>query len=194
VGKPSRRAVPVPFVLLPFVLVSPDLDTIIGLFYAGRASLGQFVRVEADEMPEVYRALLAHEHHMTVTVEAHHGSPVDVRVLDRRVTPTHYARQIVLTRQRDGRVVQYGIMRVNLKWLDAEVRDEVRSERKPLGRILIERDVLRRIQLFSLWRIVPSPRLRELLELDTDAETVYGRTAMIECNGEPAIELLEIVK
>ncbi len=175
--------------------MSPDLDTIIGLFYAGRASLGQFARVEPVEMPEAYRALLAHEHHMTVTVEAHHGSPVDVRVLGRRETPTHYAREIVLTRQRDGRVVQYGIMRVNLKWLEPEVRNEVRSEKTPLGRILIEHDVLRRIQLFSLWRIAPSPRLRELLELEVEApRDVYGRTALIDCNGEPAIELLEIVK
>jgi chorismate-pyruvate lyase len=173
--------------------VSPDLDTIIGLFYAGRASLGQFAQVGPHEMPEVYRSLLAHEHHMTVTVEAHYGCPVDVRVLDRRVTPTHYAREIVLTRQRDGAVVQYGIMRINLKHLAPEAQDEVRRERAPLGRILIQHDVLRRIQLFSLWQIAPSPRLRDVLELETEHD-VYGRTALIECNGEPAIELLEIVK
>src|SRR4029453_14658101 len=76
--------------------VTPDLDTIIGLFYASRAALGPFARVEPHEMPDVYRSLLAHEHHMTVTVEAYHGGPVDVRVLDRRITPTRYAREIVL--------------------------------------------------------------------------------------------------
>jgi chorismate-pyruvate lyase len=175
--------------------VTPDLDTIIGLFYASRAALGQFARVEPHEMPEVYRSLLAHEHHMTVTVEAHHGGPVDVRVLDRRITPTRYAREIVLARQRDGRVVQYGIMRIDLKCLEPEVRDEVRSEKTPLGRILIQHDVLRRVQLFSLWKITPSTRLQEMLELEAEPpRDVYGRTALIDCNGEPAIELLEIVK
>ena len=175
--------------------VSPDLDTIIGLFYAGSASLGQFARVEPREMPDVYRSLLAHEQHMTVTVEAHHGCPVDVRVLERRITPTHYAREIVLTRQSDGRVVQYGIMRINLKCLEPEVRDEVRSEKTPLGRILIAHDVLRRIRLLSLWKITPSPRLREALELPAEApRDVYGRTALIDCNDEPAVELLEIVR
>jgi hypothetical protein len=86
-------------------------------------------------------------------------------------------------------------MRVNLKWLAPEVQDEVRSERTPLGRILIQHDVLRRIQLFSLWKITPLARLREVLELPPEpVADVYGRTALIECNGEPAIELLEIVK
>jgi chorismate-pyruvate lyase len=146
-------------------------------------------------MPAVYRSLLAHEHHMTVTVEAHHGCPVDVRVLARHVTPTRYAREIVLTRQSDGRAVQYGIMRINLACLDAEVRDEIRSEKTPLGRILIQHDVLRRIRLFSLWKIKPAPQLRHALELDVEPPgEVYGRTALIDCNDEPAIELLEIVR
>jgi chorismate-pyruvate lyase len=174
-------------------IVIPDLDTLIGLFHAGRASLGQFDQVEPDDMPAVYRTLLAHEHHMTVTVEAHYGCPVDVRVLERRITPTHYAREIVLTRQSDGRAVQYGIMRINLRVLGPEIQAEVRSEKAPLGRILIQHDVLRRIQLFSLWRIAAAPLLLSALELETPRD-VYGRTAIIDCNDEPAIELLEIVK
>jgi chorismate-pyruvate lyase len=166
---------------------------LIGLFHAGRASLGEFAHVEPAEMPTVYRALLAHEYHMTVTVEAHYGCPVNVQVLNRLVTPTHYAREIVLRRQSDGQVVQYGIVRINLGYLSAEVREEVGSEKTPLGRILIQHDVLRQIRLFSLWKIAPTVRLLDALELDQPRE-IYGRTALITCNDEPAIELLEIVK
>jgi chorismate-pyruvate lyase len=173
--------------------VTPDLDTLIGLFHQGREELGDFAEVEATELPAVYRKLLAHEHHMTVTVEAHYGCPVDVRVLDRRITSSHYAREILLTRQTDGVVVQYGIMRVNLAYLDAAVRAEIERESVPLGRILIDHNVLRSISLFSLWRIAPAPHLCEALELDWP-RVIYGRTAMIYCDHEPAIELLEIVK
>src|SRR5262245_44560244 len=148
---------------MPFETVSPDLDTLVRLFHDGRSALGVFAPVESGQMPAVYRALLSHEHHMTVTVEAHYGCPVDVRVRARNITPTHYAREIVLTRQSDGRPVQYGIVRINLASLSPEVTAEIRSERTPLGRILIQHEVLREVHLFDLYRITPSVLLRGAL-------------------------------
>ena len=59
---------------------------------------------------------------MTVTVEAHHGCPVDVKVLDKVMTQRHYARKILLLRSTDACVVQFGIMRVCLEYLDPPVR------------------------------------------------------------------------
>ena len=174
-------------------VVTPDLDTLIGLFHDSADALGAFREVEAADMPGLYRELLAHEHHMTVTVENHHNTPVDVKVVDRRINASHYARQIVLTRQTDGQVVQYGIMRAHLASLAAEVRTEIESEAVPLGRILIRHDVLRRIHLFSLWEVRPSRWLADILKLES-FQPIYGRTALIYCNHEPAIELLEIVQ
>jgi chorismate-pyruvate lyase len=173
--------------------VTPDLDALVGLFHADAAELGRFDEITPDDMPPVARTLLAHEHHMTVTVEQHHGCPVDVVVLRKHVTAKDYAREILLTRQSDGAVVQYGIMRVQFQFLDAETRTEIESESAPLGRILIRRDILRSIRLCTLWQISPGPRLRQVLELSGHAP-LYGRTALIYCNGDPAIELLEIVK
>jgi chorismate-pyruvate lyase len=173
-------------------LQSPDLRRLAELFYDSLADLGQFAQVQPDALPNVYRRLLAHDAHMTVTVEEYHQDSVDVRVLGRVVTPTHYARRILLMRHRDGRVVQFGIMRVNWAWLDPQVRTEIEQEDTPLGRILINHDVLRRIRLSAVWRVAPSVELRRLMELKTPQVT-YGRTAIIECDHEPAIELLEIV-
>jgi phenylpyruvate tautomerase PptA (4-oxalocrotonate tautomerase family) len=62
----------------------------------------------------------------------------------------------------------------------------------PLGRVLIQHNVLREVQLTSLWRINPAEELRNLLDLPA-GQIIYGRTALIYCNGEPAVELLEIV-
>lgn len=170
----------------------PDLRTLTSLFHARRESLGEFGEVGIEQVPEPYRRLLAHNDHMTEAVEALHGCRVDVRVLQRQASETHYAREILLARQSDGAVVQYGIMRVSFAYLPDEVRDKIRAEQTPLGRILIEHNVLRRVQLFSLRRV----ELGEVLAGHfgrPSGSVSYGRTALIECNQVPAIELLEIV-
>lgn len=169
-----------------------DLEELSRLFYPSLASLGRFEEVAAEQMPPPYQRLLNHEHHMTVTVEEFHGCPVDVQVIDRHRSETHYARKILLVRQSDRTVVQYGIMRVNWRHLSAEVRAAVEDEGTPLGRILIEHNVLRSIELRSLWRVTPGVELCHFFGLPPDGET-FGRTALILCDHEPAIELLEIV-
>ncbi|MBC8353291.1 MAG: hypothetical protein H8E66_14935 [Planctomycetes bacterium] len=178
--------------LTPSRQATPELKALVHLFYPSLDDLGAFKEVAESEMPEVPRKLLWHDAHMTVTVESHHGSSVDVRVLDTKLTPTHYSRRILLTRQSDGRVVQFGIVRLNSTFLGEDVRKEIESETTPLGRVLIEHDVLRDVRLLSLWRIEPGDDLVKVFGLDRP-ETCYGRTALIYCNGLPAVELLEIV-
>lgn len=172
--------------------VMPDLDELAALFYPSTAALGRFEEVSAEEMPPVFQKLLAHNNHMTVTVEGYHRSPVNVQVLDRTLQGDHYSRKILLSRQSDGGVVQYGIVRIDFAQVDPQVRHKIESEGIPLGRVLISHNVLREVELVSLWRIEPGDELRELLGRDRD-EVVYGRTALIHVAGEPAVELLEIV-
>jgi len=168
------------------------LESLVTLFYACLDDLGDFVEVRAEAIPAVDQKLLAHQNHMTVTVERHHRSPVDVRVLETHISGEHYARKILLARQSDGAVVQFGIVRLNFAHVDAEVRREVESQKIPLGRVLIAHNVHREIHLLRLWRIEPGPDLQKLFGISSN-QTIYGRTAIIDCNGEPAIELLEIV-
>ncbi len=133
--------------------VVPELETLVALFYDAPEALGEFIEAAPAAIPPVYRRLLAHDHHMTVTVERHHGTPVDVRVLEFQSTERHYARKILLTRQTDRRVVQFGIMRLDFKHLSAEVRREIESQSAPLGRILIAHKVLREVELFKLYEV-----------------------------------------
>lgn len=129
---------------------------------------------------------------MTVTLEQFHGSAVDVHAVQKREDGVAYAREILLSRQSDNAIVQYGIMRVRLEFLSNPVRTKIIKANTPLGRILIEHNVHRRINLFSLWEVEPAARLAELMQLDPP-RTVYGRTALIYCDNVPAVELLEIV-
>jgi len=170
----------------------PALDHLVSLFYRDIAELGAFEEVLAESVPEPYRRLLAHHEHMTVAVEKHHGCPVDVAVIAAQRSGDYYSRKIVLHRQTDKRPVLYGIPRLNLRLVDEDVRREILSENKPLGRVLIDHNVLREVQLASLYRVVPGSDLCELFSIDKPLAT-YGRTAFIYCDGFPAVELLEIV-
>jgi chorismate-pyruvate lyase len=170
----------------------PALDYLASLFYDDLAALGAFEEVLVEAMPEPYRKLLAHHEHMTVSVEKHFGCPVDVEVLTSQKSGDYYARKIILHRQTDGRVVLFGIPRLNLRLVSDEVRHEILSENKPLGRVLIDHNVLREVQLASLYRVTPGAELCRLFAVPAPLAT-YARTAFIYCDGYPAVELLEIV-
>ena len=169
-----------------------ELDLLIQLFYDDPDRLGRFQEVNPDDVPDPSRQLLVHNKHMTVTVEKYHSSPVDVDVLQTRRDGDHYSRKIVLTSQSDGQAVMFGIVRLDSAVLSPDVRDEIEAQRTPLGRILIDHNVLRVVKLLNLFRIDPGEDLATALQLETGS-TCFGRTALIFCDGAPAIELLEIV-
>jgi chorismate-pyruvate lyase len=148
--------------------------------------------VPPGRVPAPYQQLLVNEHHMTLTLEAHHGDLVDVKVLEYRVAGDSYARKILLALQKSGRVVMFGLMRVNFQYCSDEVRREIVSGQTPLGRILIEHNVLRRIEPTAFLRVFPAPAMEEWFGLDQPRPT-YGRFALIHCDEQPAVELLEIV-
>lgn len=169
-----------------------ELDLLIKLFFNDSAELGHFKEVSADGVAEPSRSLLAHDHHMTVTLEQHHDSPVEVRVLESRLDDHHYSRKILLSRKTDGAVVQYGIVRLDRSVLSPEVQQEIEQQAAPLGRILIDHNVLRSVKLLSLLKIQCGPDLAEAFGIQV-GDICFGRTALIYCDGSPAIELLEIV-
>jgi hypothetical protein len=162
------------------------------LFFPGLSVLGQFEPVTFDELPGDYRALLAHNEHMTVALETWHKSSVDVEAIDVAQGDSSYARASVLRCQTTGRVVQFGIMRIWLDCLPAEVRNEIVSQSEPLGRILIRHGLLREVEVLTLWRITPGPVLCEHLHLDGRTH-IFGRSAQILVDERPTVQVLEIV-
>jgi chorismate-pyruvate lyase len=143
-------------------------------------------------VPPPYHDLLVHSHHMTVTVEAHHGDLVDVRILDRRLDGDFYTRKILLALQGSGRVVQFGVARVYLNYCSQPVREAIVAGRTPLGRILIEHNVLRVVEPTAFLRVHAGPAVAKWFGLSQPRST-YGRLAVIYCDGKEAIEVLEIV-
>jgi chorismate-pyruvate lyase len=169
----------------------PNLEDLFSCF-PPTDDLPRYEIIPADEVPAPYHELLVHEHHMTVTVEAFHGSQVDVRILARRHQGSSYARKILLVLQSTGRIVQFGIVRIDLDLCSEPVRQEIVAGRTPVGRILIRHDVLRRIEPTAYLRIDPDPAQLAWFGL-TQPRPFYGRLAIIHCNDHPALELLEVV-
>ena len=169
-----------------------ELHSLVGIFFADVSQLGKFREIVAAETPEPQHALLNHEHHMTVTVEKFHSCPVNVEVIQATKTEQSYSREILLRKTTDQTIVQYGIVRLNFEHLAAEVIREIEAKETPLGRILINHNVLRQVKLLSLYEIVPGLRMQEVCNLSPE-HSVYGRTALIYCDDKPAVELLEVV-
>jgi chorismate-pyruvate lyase len=175
----------------PAPTAGPDLRALYALFPPGDHE-PEYEFVPPDEVPPPYHGLLVHEHHMTVTVEEFHGEAVDVRVLAKNRTGNSYARKILLVTQQTRRVVQFGIVRINFDYTSAAVRAAIEAEDTPLGRILIEHNVLRRIEPTGFVRVIPGKAMMEWFGLGRPQPT-YGRLAYIHCDNQPAVELLEVV-
>lgn len=169
-----------------------ELDSLVQWFGIGLSQLGKFEPVAARDLPPDFANLLDHHGHMTVTVEAFHDSLVDVQVIDEHRNGDLYGRRSLLTRRSDGQTVQYGVMRIDLRRLPEKARREVESHAAPLGRVLIRNNVLREVELIALWRIQPGDELRKRLVIPT-GEPIYGRSARILLDKQPAVELLEMV-
>jgi len=162
-------------------------------FFDSPERLGPLTPVGEADLPADYLTLLAHTGHMTITLEAWHESLVDVRVVREVKEPDRYARHSLLSRRTDGRIVQSGIMRIDLTGLPPQVRGAVELGECPLGRILIRAGLLREVELRALWRIAAGPTLAGELAIRPGA-VIYGRSARILVEGRPAVELLEIVR
>lgn len=172
---------------------SVNLDRLVHTFYhdvSGSRALAAFEAVESA--PEPYDRLLNHNEHMTVTVESHYGQSVDVVVHRTTREGVWYAREITLVTSESRQIVQYGIVRLKTDAVAPAVWQEIEEQKTPLGRVLIEHNVLREVQLCGLWHVQCGQCLASLMH-QVIGSIAYGRTALIYCDGEPAIELLEIL-
>ena len=171
---------------------APTLDHLYRLF-PDSPDRPDAVEVPPDDVPAPYHDLLVHTQHMTVTVEEFYGSPVDVRVLNCRRADNEYARKILLTLKDDShRVVQFGLVRINLAVCPEPVRNAIIEGKTPLGRVLIQHDMLRRIEPVAFLRVVLAPTMAEWFRVPAGTES-YGRLGVIYTGKQPAVEVLEIL-
>ena len=168
-----------------------ELNSLISMFGGAERLITSAEHIPSSQTPEPYKQLLVHDHHMTVTMESFHGDQVCVEILESQHSNNAYSRQIVLKLMETSRVVQFGIVRFHLEYVTPTVRDEILAGQTPLGRVLINHNVLRHIDLGAVMQIVAGHDLARALQTQVGTVT-YGRLATIFCNRVPAVDLLEI--
>ena len=148
--------------------------------------------IDATAIPDPQCRLLVHDRHMTATLNNHYGQHAALRVLEVRRENGVYRRKILLTIDGGAKVVEYGLMRLNLVELPEPARHDVLSETLPLGEILARYDLLTRVDSRHYLRFPETSPIVDYFDQKQRVEA-YGRLAMIYCNGRPAVELLEVV-
>lgn len=151
----------------------------------------QVVIIPPSWIPEPYRKMLVHHVHMTVTVEEYYKETVSIEVLASRRVGESYGRETLLQIP-DKKSVQFGAVRIDLTCCSEAVRNSILDEKTPLGRVLIDNNVLRRIEPTAFLQITPGPKLAGWFGL-TRPETCYGRLGVIFCDDRPAIAVMEIL-
>jgi hypothetical protein len=162
------------------------------LFHTPPERFAKFSGVASDDMPPGPRALLDHSSHMTLAMERFHGGPVSLVVVARRQCEDgRYAREILLT-DPSGRVVQAGIVRIDLARFSEANAAAIRSESTPLGRILLAAGLHCDVHDVELVRLHPGPEFASVVGSPSTSPS-FGRVASIGLDGVTIIELLEIV-
>jgi chorismate-pyruvate lyase len=149
--------------------------------------------VSPDALPGNIRRLLAHEQHMTPTLRDHFGGELRLEVLDHRQNSDEYARKILLWNNGAGtgrdRLVEFGIVRMDLSSVSREAAEDIVSRRTPLGDILRTHGVLTRVRPHWYLRIPADCEISRYF----DSQAVFGRLATIDVHGCPAVNLFEAV-
>jgi hypothetical protein len=158
----------------------------------GQALQPQCVVVQPNDIPHPIDELLVHHEHMTEALRRRYGRPVEVSVLDEKLDGDFYTRKVSLTPAGGDAVVEWGVVRLELRYMSEAVRAEILAKERPLGEILIRHDVHRRIKPRWFMRF---PARGPMLTFFGEAgdRPLYGRIGTIYCDERPAIELLEIV-
>lgn len=161
-------------------------------FFDDLAWIDACTEASAKDIPRGVHDLLVHHNHMTATLVEHYGQPVALDVVDQRQSGDQYRRKIVLTVDA-GRVVEFGIVRLDLRFTSPPARAAILERKTPLGDIFGQYQVLTRVE--PLWYLQFPPESPPVQYFRPPSlGPAYGRIAMIHCDGQPALELLEVVR
>lgn len=163
-------------------------------FYAQQGmALPPIVSIPGEEVPPPYRSLLVHDDDMTPTLEHFHGGQIHVTVMRRQQRGDHYYREVVLSRDCDDAPVEFGAIKISLKLFTAEARQEILSERLPLGRILAVQKIRHTSKPKAFLRVESDDFINKALQLE-GTHILYGRrNTLWSPDQKPLAEIVEIL-
>jgi chorismate-pyruvate lyase len=131
---------------------------------------------------------------MTSRLEAFHEDSIQLEVL--RVAEMDeqiLEREVLLRRQRDGRVVEYGAIEIHVDIFSEGLRALITQGKLPLGGLLNHNGVSYFSEPSAFFSVVPSPVLCGLLNSREDA-LLYGRANVLRrSDGALIARIVEIL-
>lgn len=126
------------------------------------------------EIPQPYRSLLVHDSDMTRTLEQHGGDRAILRPLSTFVSGASYFRRVLLVREKSGRPLAMGAIRVRLDVFPVRLRKKILAGEVPLGRILREGRFAYTSTVKALLAVQPTPDMMGIFWMP-ESKVLYGR-------------------
>lgn len=146
----------------------------------------------SQAIPQPYHGLLVHDRDLTPTLEAHHRSPLHIRVLQSEQQGTRYHRRVVLITT-DGRAVSQGEIEIHLDRLPESIVTQVLAGQKPLGGILRDERFQHQSRPQGFFALDSTPDLESIFAI-SGPSVLYGRrNHLLTAAGDVFAEVLEIL-
>jgi chorismate-pyruvate lyase len=149
--------------------------------------------VEAAEIDEPYRSLLAHGRGMTSTLEAFHEAKCRVRVLDEFEESGILSRRVVLNLEPCGKPVEFAAGAIHMHRFPAHVQDLIRGGEEPLGAILRRHDIPHQSRPKAFLRLRCDAPIAEALGLDGEPVLYGRRNTLFDGRDNPLVEIVEVL-
>jgi hypothetical protein len=163
-------------------------------FYRRRGASAPGRRLlEAVELPEPHRTLLAHQRDMTGTLERFHGAPLHLRIVGRRQEGAIYWRESVLETDSTNAAVEFGAIRIFLDRFGEPWRGQILEERRPLGAILNESGIAYTSRPSAYFCLEPDAWIASALRIGVP-EALFGRqNTLRDASGGVLADIVEIL-
>lgn len=169
-----------------------EAEPLLNTFEQDSCALGLKYPIAGQAIPQPYQDLLVHNGLMTATLERFYGARTILHVLEEARHGNRYARKILLALQGSNRIVEYAVMEVKQDNCVCGLWDAIIEAKKPLGRILIENHVKRRVQPQQFFQLMPGIEIMAHYKM-TRPTWVFGRITAHFWDGKLAAHVLEVL-
>ena len=163
-------------------------------FYeAAGLALPRHSAIDGAKMLEPYRSLLVHNGDMTPALENHYRDSIHIERLQAHNTARGYSREVVLRLNGNDRAVEYGAIKINLKFFGKKASDEIVDGNKPLGAIMREYKIVHGSKPKAFLQVYTDGVISEALGVAMNTRVFGRRNTLVMPNGESLAEIVEIL-
>ena len=159
----------------------------------GGRALPSITPLSANQIPQPYRELLAHENDMTPTLEAFHGERIHLECLHVIADEGEVTREVILRLDGSDKPVEYGASRIFLDQLNADARDLVAEGTLPIGTILSLCSCPHSARPGGFFRAAPVPSFDKAFGVACEVSLYGRRNTLVAPDGNPITEVCEIM-